>query len=246
MERDSFVFYKSFYEAIKNLPTKNKVKIYQAIIEFALTGSEPTYLKGIEISIFLLIKPQILANNKKYENGCKGGRPPKNEKSIDNYKENLTKVKPKQNQTITKLKPNDNVNVNVNDNDNENDNVNGNGNEKGKGKGKQNGESPIPPSSFSKKDKTTNDKQQTTNDIPKGYQELVDYLMQNYNCPEDNAKLIANRVQSDKVDLSFAHCEEFTAMTKDQIISYFEAMKKLKQLRNRSKMVNAASVFNRT
>ena len=35
-------------------------------------------------------------------------------------------------------------------------------------------------------------------------------------------------------------------MTEEQIIGYFEAMKKLKQLRNRSKMVNAANIFNRT
>ena len=93
--------------------------------------------------------------------------------------------------------------------------------------------------------KTANGKQQTANDIPKGYKELVDYLTENYDCPENKAKLIANRVQSDKVDLSLAHCEEFTAMTEEQIIGYFEAMKKLKQLRGRSKMVNAANVFNR-
>ena len=128
MERDSFVFYKSFYEAIKDLPNKNKLKIYQAIIEFALTGIDPNYLKGVENSIFLLIKPQILANNKKYENGKKGGRPPKNEKSIDKYEEFSNDIKPNDNQTITKPKPN--VNVNVNDNVNENVNVNeiGNGN----------------------------------------------------------------------------------------------------------------------
>ena len=99
--------------------------------------------------------------------------------------------------------------------------------------------------SNSPKTKTANGKQQTANDIPKGYKELVDYLIENYDCPENKAKLIANRVQSDKVDLSLAHCEEFTAMTEEQIIGYFEAMKKLKQLRGRSKMVNAANVFNR-
>ena len=235
MERESFVFYKSFYEAIKNLPTKNKVKIYQAIIEFALTGSEPTYLKGVENSIFLLIKPQILANNKKYENGCKGGRPSKNEKSIDNYKENLTKAKPKQNQTITKVKPNDNVN----------ENENGNGAEKEKEETTKTANDFSFNSPKDKTAKTANGKRQTANDIPKGYKELVEYLTENYDCPENKAKLIANRVQSDKVDLSLAHCEEFTAMTEEQIIGYFEAMKKLKQLRGRSKMANAANVFNR-
>ena len=123
MERDSFVFYKSFYEAIKDLPNKNKLKIYQAIIEFALTGIDPNYLKGVENSIFLLIKPQILANNKKYENGKKGGRPPKNEKSIDKYEEFSNDIKPNDNQNKTKPKPNVNVNDNVNVNENVNVNV---------------------------------------------------------------------------------------------------------------------------
>ena len=102
------------------------------------------------------------------------------------------------------------------------------------------------PSFSNPKDQTANGKQQTANDIPKGFKELVNYLITNYDCPQDKAKLIANRVQSDKVNLSLAHCEEFSTMTEEQIIDYFEAMKKLKQLRNRSKMVNAANIFNRT
>lgn len=139
---------------------------------------------------------------------------------------------------------NDSVNYSVNDSTPKEVNIKEVKRKKEKEKEKESGDTPQTPFLDSSKNQTA----KTANDltaIPKGYQELVDYLMQNYNCPEDNAKLIANRVQSDKVDLSFAHCEEFTAMTKDQIISYFEAMKKLKQLRGRSKMVNVANVLNR-
>lgn len=111
MERESFIFYASFYQAIKEIPNENQLKVYQAITNFALTGTEPTDLNGIEKAVFILVKPQIIANNKRYENGCNGGRPRKKTNGYENKK-------PNNNQNITKPKPN------VNDNENENDNVN--------------------------------------------------------------------------------------------------------------------------
>lgn len=108
--RDSFIFYKSFYESIKELDPKDQVQIYNAIFEYEFYKKIPN-LKGVCKSIFTLILPQLEANDKKYENGKKGGRP-------------KTKTKPKNNQNKTKLKPNVNDNDNVNVNDNENDNVN--------------------------------------------------------------------------------------------------------------------------
>ncbi len=104
--RDSFVFYKSFYESIKELELTDQVKIYNAIFEYEFYNNE-VELNGISKSIFTLVLPQLEANNKRYENGKKGGRP-KNQTE--------TKTKPKQNQTETKVEPNVNVNVNVNDN----------------------------------------------------------------------------------------------------------------------------------
>ena len=104
MERDSFIFYRSFYEAIKEIPDEEQLIAYRAITEYALNGTEIN-IQGISKAIFTLVKPQIDANTKRYENGKKGGR------------------KPKENQKETKLKPNvnDNVNVNVNGNDNVNE-----------------------------------------------------------------------------------------------------------------------------
>ena len=129
MERESFIFYASFYQAIKEIPNENQLKVYQAITNFALTGQEPTDLNGIEKAVFILVKPQIIANNKRYENGCGGGRPKKEEKK--NKKTNGFKnKKPKHNQSITKVKPNENVNENDNDNVNDNVNVNENENDK--------------------------------------------------------------------------------------------------------------------
>ena len=113
MQRDSFIFYRSFYEAINDLPEKSQLKVYKAICEMSLNFDEID-LSGLSLTIFKLIKPQLEANNKRYINGSKGGAPKGNQ--------NATKKQPKNNQKTTKKQPNNNVN----ENDNENDNVNNN------------------------------------------------------------------------------------------------------------------------
>ena len=105
MERDSFVFYRSFEECISELDPDVQIECYKAIVHYALDGIEPD-ADGVVMAMFRAFKPQIDANNKRYENGKRGGRPKVNQTE--------TNIKPKDNQTETKLKPN--VNVNVNDN----------------------------------------------------------------------------------------------------------------------------------
>lgn len=111
--RDSFIFYRSFFESFDGLSKKDKLILFDAICNYALNDVEPE-LTGVPLSMFKLLKPQLDANIRRYENGCKGGRPKK------------TEAKPKENQEETKPKRNDNVNVNVNVNDNDNDNYNDN------------------------------------------------------------------------------------------------------------------------
>ena len=109
--RESFVFYASFLEAIEELDDKNQLKLYKAISNFAINDVEPDDLKGIAKAIFTLIKPQISASNKRYDNSKKcgefgklGGRP-KKEKTLKGLeKETLN------------YNYNDNVNYNLNDN----------------------------------------------------------------------------------------------------------------------------------
>lgn len=127
--RDSVVFYRSFAEAIKALPKEEQLKALWAVIDYGLDEIIPEEY-GVHTAIFLMAKPQIDANNKRYQNGTKGGRPTTNSKPSNNQdvtktepKENQDKTKPKptQNQTETKAEPKENVNVkeNVNDNDKE-------------------------------------------------------------------------------------------------------------------------------
>ncbi len=133
---DSFVFYKSFYEAIAELPNEYRLEIYEVICQYSLYGEVPE-MSGITKALFTLMKANIDATEKKYrallENGKKGGRPKKemiDEETETELKPNdnqtITKAKPNDNQTITKPKPNRNLNYNYNLNENKDFNYNDN------------------------------------------------------------------------------------------------------------------------
>lgn len=119
---DSMVFYRSFYEAIKELDESDKVKIYDAIFAYALDG-EKEELTGVPKSIFTLIKPQIDANIKRRIDGKKGaeygklGGRPKKENPIGVTDKNPIGVIEETPRGISAETPN--VNVNVNENVNE-------------------------------------------------------------------------------------------------------------------------------
>jgi len=121
------VIYRSFYEALNGIPEQSRIEVWAAICELGFNGVE-VELNGLSKTIFMLIKPQIEANNRKAiagknngylgaEHGKKGGRP-RSEKPP---------TKPTKNPQETPKKPS-NVNVNVNANVNENVNVNANAN----------------------------------------------------------------------------------------------------------------------
>jgi hypothetical protein len=78
--KDSFVFYRSFFESLKELPDEQQLKFYQAITEYALDDTEPDFT-GLEKSLFTQIKFSLDEANRRYEesrlNGKKGGRPRK-------------------------------------------------------------------------------------------------------------------------------------------------------------------------
>ena len=122
MMKDSIVFYKSFYEAIRELPTKNQLDIYNAIFQKYFYGKE-IELKGISQGIFNLIIPNVDSANKRYfancENGKRGGAPIGNQNA-----KKTTQKQPKNNPSSTQKTTQNNLNDNDNDNDNVNDNDN--------------------------------------------------------------------------------------------------------------------------
>jgi hypothetical protein len=105
MKRDSMIIYRSFYEAIKELPKENQAEVWSAVYELGLNG-KTIQLEGISKTIFTLIAPQIEANYKKFVNGSK----PKTK-----HTESKTEAKLKQEKSKTEANVNDNVNVNVKD-----------------------------------------------------------------------------------------------------------------------------------
>jgi hypothetical protein len=129
-KNDSFVFYRSFYEAWKILDKDDKITLMEAICEYCLNEKQAS-LKGINNVAWKLIRPQLDATAKRYEkaknggkkgaphgvkgkdHGSKGGRP-KNS-SIEQNQIDTEKKTP--------LNYNYNGNANYNGNSNENTNV---------------------------------------------------------------------------------------------------------------------------
>jgi len=110
--RDSFIFYRSFFSATKCLNQVEKAQLFDAICSYAL-DNEIGELNGTAQGMFELIKPQLDANRKRFENGCV-------------KKQKISKTEAKNKQKISKTEANVNVNVNVNEeliNDNLNNNI---------------------------------------------------------------------------------------------------------------------------
>lgn len=107
--RDSYIFYRSFFEATKPLETKQKAALYDAICKFSL-DLEEIELDPICSAMFALIKPQLIANINKYKAGKKS--------ALIKQKANrkATQKQQKGNKATTNV--NDNVNNNLNNNDN--------------------------------------------------------------------------------------------------------------------------------
>lgn len=72
--RDSFVFYRSFMDAMAMLPAEDAYTLMMAVGSYALDGVEPE-LTGVVKIVWTAIRPQLEANRRKYENGKKGGAP---------------------------------------------------------------------------------------------------------------------------------------------------------------------------
>lgn len=118
---DSFVFYRSFFEAMDGLLDSERLSLYDAIVKLALDGEKATLVPPVK-GLFVLIVPQIEANCRKRAHGKNGGRPPI-EKPVVIQTENQWLCEEKTS-GYEMMKPNENVNENTNDNFNGNGNVN--------------------------------------------------------------------------------------------------------------------------
>jgi len=114
MEREmtqcSYVFYGSFYEALKEVDQETRLLVYDAINEYALFAIEPQ-LSGTASALFKLMRPQIDANRKKRESGKIGGS------KSGAKKQSASGLQAKGKQSAA------NVNANADENGNENDDL---------------------------------------------------------------------------------------------------------------------------
>ena len=81
INRNSFVFYDSFYKAMKNLNKEEKVEYIDVICNYSLYDNRLEMSPKIE-GMFELIKAQIDANIKKRKDVMKGGRPPNRKQPV--------------------------------------------------------------------------------------------------------------------------------------------------------------------
>lgn len=72
-ERSTFQFFRSFYDAAKNIPDKAmQADFLMALCEYALNGKEPEG-SGIINALFALVKPNLDISRKRAQAGRKGG-----------------------------------------------------------------------------------------------------------------------------------------------------------------------------
>ena len=115
------IFYASWKEAIKGLPDAVRLEVYEAAIDFAMTGEAPE-LSAMAAMVFPFIRQDIERDSESYEkicernraNGAKGGRPkkknPKNPMGIMETQGNPDKPKKTQ---ITQGNPNDDISKDI-------------------------------------------------------------------------------------------------------------------------------------
>ena len=96
MERKQFTWYRSYYDALKELPAEEFRDIVLAVCAYALDGEEPE-LSGVARAIFTLIRPTLEVGRSKAENRSRAEQTLLSAEQTGNRPEQ-TKNKPEQTQ----------------------------------------------------------------------------------------------------------------------------------------------------
>lgn len=72
-KRGQFTFYRSYFEAIMEIPEEERLGVLAAIIAYGLDGTEPEGLSPIQKAVFILVRPTLDAGRKKAIGGKRGG-----------------------------------------------------------------------------------------------------------------------------------------------------------------------------
>lgn len=104
MERKQFTWYRSYYDALKELPAEEFRAIVLAVCAYALDGEEPE-LSGVARAIFTLIRPTLEVGRSKAENRSRAEQTPLSAEQTGSRQE---QTKNKLEQTQNKRKQTDN------------------------------------------------------------------------------------------------------------------------------------------
>lgn len=100
-ERKAFSFYRSYYEASKDLPREAQADFLMAICAYIFDGVEPD-LQGVASAMFKLAKPTLDTSIKRASAGQAGGKSKANGKQIDNKPEANDKQNANNDETTVK------------------------------------------------------------------------------------------------------------------------------------------------
>lgn len=100
MERKQFTWYRSYYDALKEIPAEEFRAIVLAVCAYALDGEEPE-LSGVARAIFTLIRPTLEVGRSKAENRSRAEQTSLSAEQTGNRPEQ-TKNKPEQTQNKRK------------------------------------------------------------------------------------------------------------------------------------------------
>ncbi len=89
MERETFVFYRSYFDAIELLSKKNRLLAYEAIAKYALTQEEIQDLPPQVAIILKMAKPNIDATIRNYNRRVKSKRQKKTSDFEDKLNEEV-------------------------------------------------------------------------------------------------------------------------------------------------------------
>lgn len=99
--RNSFTFYRSFYEAANQLSKRSRLGLYEAILAYALDEVEPELTDKKQKAAFILIKPVLDTGRKKALAGQLGGSKPKAKRKQTESKGEIEKENEKEKELET-------------------------------------------------------------------------------------------------------------------------------------------------
>ena len=98
---ESFVFYRSFRDAIEEMTDENKLATLLAICDYALYGVVPDLKDAMSRAVFTVARPSIDANKGRRANGKLGGRPPKKPMVSDSENHRFPKMESTETETVS-------------------------------------------------------------------------------------------------------------------------------------------------